>query len=227
MAYAVPYNTIVKNAYYDQARQWYSLVPADYLGYTPIKTYSTDVAKAKQLLAEAGYPDGRGLSGPGLSLSYVAERGSLLEPIAEQIQTALAQVGIHITLNPVPQAIFGTREAVSKNLPFYILDQIRPIGPDPAYALQLQFVSSAKGGLENSENYSSPTIDRYWAIMQNTANAATVKHLSASAQQTLMDDLPDIPVVQVKSQVAVQKGISGYYGKTSPPFLTSFAYFHG
>jgi hypothetical protein len=40
-----------------------------------------------------------------------------------------------------------------------------------------------------------------------------------------MTDLPDIPVVQVKSQLAVSKDISGYYGKTSPPFLTSFNYF--
>ena len=159
VAYALPYSQIVQQAYYNNARRWYSLVPADYLGYTPVPTYSTDLAKAKALLAQAGYPDGKGLSGPGLSLSYVAERGSLLEPIAEEVQTSLAKIGIKITLNPIPQALFGTRETVSRNLPFYILDQTRPIGPDPAYALQLQFVTSGKGSLENSENYSSSTID--------------------------------------------------------------------
>lgn len=46
----------------------YSLVPPDTLGYFPPKTFSYDPDQARQLLAEAGYPDGEGF--PAFDVLY-------------------------------------------------------------------------------------------------------------------------------------------------------------
>ena len=46
----------------------YSITPPDTLGYFPPKLFSYDVAYARELLAEAGYPNGEGW--PGLELTY-------------------------------------------------------------------------------------------------------------------------------------------------------------
>ena len=46
----------------------YSITPPDTLGYYPPKLFSFDPEQARQLLAEAGYPDGEGW--PGLELTY-------------------------------------------------------------------------------------------------------------------------------------------------------------
>ncbi len=46
----------------------YSITPPDTLGYNPPKLFDYDVQQARQLLADAGFPDGKGW--PGLELTY-------------------------------------------------------------------------------------------------------------------------------------------------------------
>ena len=46
----------------------YSITPPDTLGYYPPKLFDHDVEQARQLLADAGFPDGKGW--PGLELTY-------------------------------------------------------------------------------------------------------------------------------------------------------------
>ena len=68
LAYAIPYADIAKTSYFGSARQWNGLIPSTYPGYIkPDHTYSYDPEKAKALLAEAGFPGGKGLEAyPGI-----------------------------------------------------------------------------------------------------------------------------------------------------------------
>ena len=58
MYLAIDEGTIIKNIMNGCAYEMNSVVPEDYVGYTEVTREAYDPEKAKQLLAEAGYPDG-------------------------------------------------------------------------------------------------------------------------------------------------------------------------
>ena len=61
--------------------------------------YVTDLAKAKQLLVEAGLPNGF-----ETTLSFDMGAAVINEPICELVQESLGQIGIKIALNKIPGA---------------------------------------------------------------------------------------------------------------------------
>ena len=71
--------------------------------YTQDGRYAYNVEKAKELLAEAGYPDGF-----GVEICYTEARGAYLRLMAQIIQEQLGQIGITVTLTPYDSAAFNT-----------------------------------------------------------------------------------------------------------------------
>ncbi len=96
------------------------LVPSAYPAYIKTKSqYSYDPAKAKQLLAEAGYRTARGSkpSRKPSKLSYAAERESNLGPTATLLQTRLKALGIPLQLDPQPATQLADRQLVKRTCP--------------------------------------------------------------------------------------------------------------
>ncbi len=211
IATAIPYDAIIKTSYFGQAKQWEGMIPSPYpYFYQPKIQFHTDPAAAKKLLAEAGYPDGKGLEAyPDVfKLTYTAERESILGPTAALIQTRLRQIGIPIQLDPMPGAQFSDRSIVRKDLPLALADQSKPIGVDPVYALQLYFVSAPRG-VSNSSNFSDPKLDSLFDQAKIEVDDGKRTALLAEAQELLMDKLAWVPIVEDKLQYAVQTGITG------------------
>ena len=73
--------------------------------------YTTDLAKAKQLLSEAGYPDGF-----ETTLSFDLGFAVTNEPLSILVQESLAQIGIKTSLNKIPGANWRA-ELSKKTLP--------------------------------------------------------------------------------------------------------------
>lgn len=118
VAYAIPYNAILANNYFGAGRKWDGLINSSFYGAKRYPgRYTTDVARSKALLAKAGHPNGQGLEGPGLSLTFVAERAQVFEPTANTIRTALAKVGISIEFTPISQAEFSDRLSTKHDMP--------------------------------------------------------------------------------------------------------------
>jgi peptide/nickel transport system substrate-binding protein len=227
VADAIPYSEIVNSIYHGNAKQMFSPVPPDYTGYKAVPNYSYNLAKAKRLLAQAGFPGGTGLSkyASGLQLSYPAESASTLQPMATIIQTSLAKIGMHVTLNPISAAQFATDVLTKRDLPFGLDNNEHPIGTDAEYVAQLYFVTAAKGGINNMTNYSSPTVDSLWAKAIAIPNGTARNSVLAKLQGTLMTDLPWIPLVVQTSQIAVAKGITNWIAK--PDTTLNYAGFRG
>jgi len=212
IAHAIPYDAIVKDAYFGNAKKWVGQIPTSYTDYhEPSTTYSEDIEKAKALLAEAGFPNGDGLDQyeGAFNMAYVAEKESTLGPIANLIKTNLAKIGIDVQLDPLPQTTYGDRQLVKKDLPFAINDQEKPIAPDAAYGLLLFFVSAEKGGLNTMVNYSNERVDELFASALIEGDAAKRTAQLAEAQEILAKEVAWLPVVEWKTQWAFNDKIKG------------------
>lgn len=212
IAYALPYAAIGKQVYFGKFTQASGLFPSDSFGYKPIKQYTTNIAKAKQLMAQAGYPGGKGLpTSKDFTLTYTAERSSTLLPLAGLIRTALAQIGITITLNPLPAVQELSGEESTLSLGSFIRDGSRALVGDVGYSTLLYFAATKVGGLADATNYDSPTVNSLYAKSSTAVGSARTAILD-KIQSTIMTDLPLIPIGSVTSQLVVSKGITGWDG---------------
>jgi peptide/nickel transport system substrate-binding protein len=211
IADAIPYSRIIDVGFSGEAKQWQSVVPPTYPSYVASTDYSYDPAKAKQLLADAGYPGGQGLEkyADAFKLTYVAEKEATLGPIVNAISTSLQQVGVPVTLNPMPETEYGDHQIVKKDLAFAVNDQEKPIGVDTGYAMQLFFVSMKAGGLNNMENYANPDVDALWAKAKLEIDVTKRNDELAQMQSMLMRDVAWLPVVTFKTQWAYTDKLKG------------------
>lgn len=211
IAYAIPYDQIIQNGYFGQASHWRGVVPSGYPGYKDTVEFNYNPEKARELLAEAGYADGKGLQEleHAFRLSYVAEKESTLGPIVNIIQSALRDVGIPASLDPIPQTQYGDRQLVRRDLPFAINDQEKPIGVDAGYAIQLFFVSPEKGGLNNMVNYRNAELDELWAKARVEANTDARTQMLHQIQDMVSGDVAWLPIVEYKTQWAFSDKLSG------------------
>lgn len=211
IAYAIPYEQIISNGYFGNATQWRGVVPSTYPGYAELADFTYDPEKAKELLAEAGFPGGEGLEAfaESFRLSYVSEKEAVLGPVVNIIQTALREVGIPATLDPIPQSQYGDRQLVKRDLPFAINDQEKPIGIDAGYAIQLFFVSPDNGGLNNMVNYVSETVDSLWAEARVEADSTARDAVLEQIQEQIVADVAWLPVVEYATQWAHSEKLTG------------------
>lgn len=213
IAYAVPYDDIIQTGYLGQAERWNGIVPPSYPGFKEITTYGTDLDRARELLAEAGYPNGEGLDAfsEAFQLFYVSEKQDQLAPIATTLQTGLREVGIEIELAPIPQSQYGDRQLVRRDLPFAINDQEKPIAPDAGYAIQLFFITADKGGLNNMVNYSNDEVDALWLEQAKVEQDPDIRNeMLGRIQDILMEDVVWLPMVIWQSQIAISSSITNW-----------------
>ncbi|MDP3879299.1 MAG: peptide ABC transporter substrate-binding protein [Dehalococcoidales bacterium] len=166
----------------------YSWVPPGMPGYDPNlgKEYEFDLAKAKQLLAEAGYQDVSKL--PELKFQYADTGGNRL--IAEFLQGQLKDgLGINIALEPMePRAFVQLFLGGGHNM---IWISWGADYPDPDNFLPGLF---GTGEGNNLSKYSNPQFDAL--AEQAKSELDNTKRIRAwgDAQEMIMADVPIIPV---------------------------------
>lgn len=212
VAAAMPYRQITEIGYAGKARRWEAHYTPVLNGFVkPEAQYEQDLPRAKQLLAEAGYPDGKGLEAfpEAFKLAFVAEREATLGPIATVIQAGLRDVGIPVQLDPIPQTQMGDRRLVKKDLPMSLSDQEKPVGPDVVYASLLFFVSAGSGGINNIANYWSPEFDKLYQTAKSEQDPAKRAEAVKALQTTAHRDLAWIPVVETSTIWAFNAKLEG------------------
>lgn len=107
-------------------------------------TYDRDLAKARELLAEAGHANGL-----DIELIYSGVWW-WEEPWAIQAQSQLAEAGINVKLTRIENAEMTSRAATgTRNLPFFTFYE-QSIALDPGYAL---FLNSHPNGASDRNDY--------------------------------------------------------------------------
>jgi oligopeptide transport system substrate-binding protein len=162
----------------------YSITPPGTSGYQPPKLFSYDVAKAKQLLADAGYPNGEGW--PGLEIIYNTSESHRKVAVAIQ-QMWKSKLNIDVTISNQEWKVY--LDSLSQMN--FTMARRGWIGDyvDPNNFLDL-FLT---GGGNNLTGYSDP---RYDEIISTLAPQAKSKEqrfaLFYEAETMLMQQMPII-----------------------------------
>lgn len=101
--YAIDYDGIINQIMKGGAVKAQTVIPFGYLGFNPALPYYKDVAKAKALLAQAGYPNGF-----KIELAIPAGTYPAMD-IAPKIKSDLAEIGIDVTINQITSATMYQR----------------------------------------------------------------------------------------------------------------------
>ena len=206
VAYAIPYQKIIDAVLFGLGKPMFGAAadaPTQAVWPQPHK-FNTDIAKAKALLAEAGYPNGF-----ETTLSFDLGFATVNEPLCVLVQESLGQIGIKATINKIPGANWRT-ELNKKVLPLYTnvfsgwLDY-------PEYFFIWCY--HGKNSIFNTMSYQSKEMD---ALIDGAGASASSGDTAAYEQKVkgfvdlAFADIPRIPLFQPYSNVAMQKNVSGY-----------------
>ncbi len=187
IACAIDKDAIVNNVLLGVNTKAEGVVPKGIFSYDPtFKGYSYDVAKAKKLLADAGFPDGKGL--PPLPL-YFREQQPDLRKTSEVVKEQLAAIGIQVNLNEMEWGAFLKANEGFKTEAFHMRWAADYLDPQNFLSLLL----STKG-TENYTGYSNPDYDKLCAQADSESDQAKRTTLYRQAERIVVDDAPWVPL---------------------------------
>jgi peptide/nickel transport system substrate-binding protein len=206
VACAIPYQKIMDAVLFGLAKPMFGAAAESptQVAWPQPHRYNTDIAKAKALMAEAGYSNGF-----DTTLSFDLGFAGVNEPLCVLTQESLAQIGIRTTINKVPGANWRT-ELNKKTLPLYTnvfsgwLDY-----PEYFYI----WCYHGKNSIFNTMNYQSKTMDGFIdgaVAAAASGDKATYDTDVKGFVDTAYADMPRVPLYQPYVNVAMQKNVSGY-----------------
>jgi peptide/nickel transport system substrate-binding protein len=111
--YAVDVDTIIKTVLGNNAVRISTLIPPDMFGYTDtVKPYAYNQAKAKELLAAAGFPNG---------FSAEMDVQAADKDVALAIAGMLEKVGVKVKVNPLENSTFTANLGANKLADMYMI----------------------------------------------------------------------------------------------------------
>lgn len=188
--------------FHDVANKWYSVDKAD---------YEANVKEAKKLLAEAGYPDGKGLGTIELMVNPGHE--SMAEAIIYMWQNEL---GVNATISQQDWAVF----IETRNSGEYQVARHGWLGDynDPISFLDMWVT----GGGNNDANYSNKEYDKLIAKIKVTSDKEERMSLMHQAEDILAEDMPVLPLYFYTDLYLKADKLEGFY--SSPLGFKNFMY---
>jgi ABC-type transport system substrate-binding protein len=179
-----------------------SIIPPIVRDYDPsFFAYDHDPARARALLAEAGYPNGFEVD---LTFSNI---WWWEEPMAVQVADQLRAVGI----NAKPQRITGSdlraRGAPNRQDMALFTFEDGPIVLDPVYAIYLMARSD---GVSNRARYANPAFDALVDRARTSIDPAVQSASVREAQRIWMEDAPWILTLYPQTFEAMAPNITGW-----------------
>jgi peptide/nickel transport system substrate-binding protein len=194
--YAVDVDAIISALYLGHATRLATAVPTAAFGYdASVTPYPYDPAKARELLAEAGYPN-------GFSVEFDSFTGSIADHSrpAEAIVEYLRQVGIDVKLNVYEFGAFGPRRVANQLSPLHIYS-IGNAYFEPAWVIKWMQQQNLGLFYRNEEIYA--LCDQAEATFDASARIP----IYAKVQQLLKDDAGFIFLFQNDAVFAMNRKI--------------------
>src|SRR5947207_705066 len=165
-----------------------------------LPSYPYDPAKAKKLLAEAGYPN-------GFTFTFKTSTDAEANLRAQAIQQMLSQVGITMKIQSNEMSTFFAD--ISKgNFQMYSLSRNGISDPDFYYILFYSKNIPPEG--QNRGYYSNSRFDQLLIEGRSTFDRAKRKPIYDEVQKIIATDLPYISLYMQDNVAVMRKNIDGY-----------------
>jgi peptide/nickel transport system substrate-binding protein len=194
-----------------------------------------DPAKAKSLLASAGYhmgSDGIMTNAAGQKLKFtVINIGDYSDWVASMqvIQQNLKAVGIQVSANNLSNTAF---DAALYNGKYQLAYQDQPtFGPSAYYELN-NWLNSAntapvgKVAASNYERYSNKTTDSLLNQYETTTSTSEQQSILNKIQEVMLNDVPVIPVVESVAWYQYNTGAFTGWPTPGDPYALPAAYYY-
>jgi peptide/nickel transport system substrate-binding protein len=161
LCFATPYDEILKSVYLGTAKQAKSVVPSTYPGFNgSYWRYNLDYDKAKELLAQAGYPKGFDTV-MELMVDYPQD-----EQIAIILKNSFAKVGVNVTIEKLQAGDYWSKGPKKDFKGMFVFSDM-PGVVDPAFSVKLWL----KGGVySNFSGYQNAEVDKLYDESTSTLN---------------------------------------------------------
>ena len=193
------------------------IVPPVLSGWTPTaKRLPLDRERARRLLAEAGFPGGRGL-GP---IAYHFNTNDANQRIAEALQAQLKEIGVALELRRLDWA--AHIKVVDEGSAGFFRQGWIADYPDPENFLTVLFHSRNVGAPGNTSRYRNPAVDRLLDEADTTAPGGARVKVYQEAEQMILDDAAWVSLYHYASRALIKpyvKGLERSPQSTAPEFL--------
>ena len=204
--YAIDKQAIADALYAGYATTSKNPLPPVYLGYNDdVEDYEYNPEKAKELLAEAGYPDGFDIE---LVMSPTS-RPYMPDPktVAEIVQNNLAEIGVNVTISSHEWAPY-LELTQNGETELFILGWSGTNG-DPDYFLSSLLHSSNKGS-SNYTYYENPEVDDLLDRAKRAVDQDERADLYSQALEIINEDSPMVTLVHSTPVLAISDNVINY-----------------
>ena len=157
-----------------------------------------DLEKAKELLAEAGYPN-------GFSVECKQDSSPTYMPVAEVVQAQLRKIGIELEFNKMERTTWTDVVSVQKDYYITVRQSMFSVY-DADYMLTRQFYSTSAS---NFTNYNNPDMDVLLDAARVETDPVKRNEMYTEAFTMIRDEAPVVPLLYNASLQAISADLMG------------------
>jgi peptide/nickel transport system substrate-binding protein len=165
--------------------------------------YGYDPEKAKQLLAEAGYPD-------GFKVTFVGHNVEPFPKLAQAVQNDLAAVGIDASIKLMDKATYWDYISLPQSHAAIGLTDWYQDFPDPSDFVGPLYTHPIEGGA-NANFYTNPEVESLYKASNTELDPAKRIEMFVQMQEIIMADAPSAILYQPVWNGMYGKNVGGYY----------------
>ncbi len=165
--------------------------------------YTYDPEKAKQLLSEAGFPN-------GFKVTFGAHNVDPFPKIAQAVQNDLKAVGIDASIKLMDKATYWDYISLPQSHMAIGLSDWYQDFPDPSDFIGPLFTHPIEGG-SNSSFYSNPEVEALYKASNTELDPEKRIEMFVQMQDIIMGDAPAAILYQPVFNAMFGKNVGGYY----------------